>query len=235
MTGSVEEVLAQLRAAVGQLDTAAVTALRARADAEQAQTHFTEAAEGSDHPKIKAAVTDSRTGAEKAGKVGRLISEATRHIAKYANHINPGSIPTDRATESATPSGEELVSDAFRRASARSGVGALLSKMTSGADDLQDSARSNTEAAQHIIDAFRHRNDPSGAHPTSGTTEVVLQPQPADRVEAPEVASNVVLIGLVAGLMIQQTQVRFRKARERLNTRDREARTERPNPGDGSA
>ncbi|WP_410820659.1 hypothetical protein [Micromonospora sp. 050-3] len=47
MSGSLGEVVAQLRGAIDTLHSAAVVARRAQADAEQANAHYTQAAQGS--------------------------------------------------------------------------------------------------------------------------------------------------------------------------------------------
>ncbi|MEU4471228.1 hypothetical protein [Micromonospora sp. NPDC023888] len=68
MTGSSAELVGQLLAVRGKLDTAAVTALRARTDAEQALAHLTEVQRGSSDQRLRAAVADAEVARDKAGR-----------------------------------------------------------------------------------------------------------------------------------------------------------------------
>ncbi|MFC6017044.1 hypothetical protein ACFP2T_12615 [Plantactinospora solaniradicis] len=54
--------------------------MRANADAEQGQSYYAEAAEGTRHTQIQEAITDVRTAAEKSAKIARLLDEAGRHL-----------------------------------------------------------------------------------------------------------------------------------------------------------
>jgi hypothetical protein len=69
-----------------------------------------------------AAITASSEGAAKAGKVARLLAEASGHFAAYANEIAPGSASTNSQAAEAAPSGEQLVREADR---AEDGFGRL--------------------------------------------------------------------------------------------------------------
>jgi hypothetical protein len=84
-----DQIVTQLKAANEKLDTAASTATRAQADAQQAHTHYDNAGRGSTHPAIKGAKTESTTAAEKAGKVGRLLAEP----APTSPHTSTSSLP----------------------------------------------------------------------------------------------------------------------------------------------
>lgn len=94
MSGLVAEVAAQLNAAIQRLDTLAVTATHAQEEIGQSHRRFAEISQGTDHQDCREAVTQSRTAADKAGRLGRLTSNAAGHLAAYANAIAPGAVPT---------------------------------------------------------------------------------------------------------------------------------------------
>ncbi|MEV4760095.1 hypothetical protein AB0J86_34035 [Micromonospora sp. NPDC049559] len=110
MSGDLGEVIRQLLRVIGELDRAAVTAGRARDQAEQALAALTEAAQGTNDPAANQAITEARTAAEKAGKSARLFAEAAGAFAEYANVIVPGSAPTRTSTPRSLPDGQALAS-----------------------------------------------------------------------------------------------------------------------------
>jgi hypothetical protein len=112
MSGSLGDVVRQLRQVIVELDQAAVTAKHAQAGAEQAHGLYSEAARGTDHPQTNRAINESRTAAEKAGKSARLLAEAASAFTEYVNHIAPGSAPPRSSAPEASPAGERLMSPA---------------------------------------------------------------------------------------------------------------------------
>ncbi|MEV4755331.1 hypothetical protein AB0J86_09490 [Micromonospora sp. NPDC049559] len=218
----IEEIVAQLRSATETLDAASVTALRAEADARQAQARFDEAGTGSGHRDITAAFTESRTAAEKAAKVGRLIAEATRHIATYANTINPGSMPGGQASELATPSGEQLLTEAVQRESARRNVGSFLGTLTRKVEDVQDHTQKTVAAIRKATEFIRGPDGPSGSVKAGTTTPTVGTPAgQSPKIDAPEAAGHLVVVGLVAGVAIHRSYQSIRRGMSRLRKRER--------------
>jgi hypothetical protein len=59
---SVAEVISQLRDLIERLDQTAMAASRAQAEAAQSHRLFAEVAQGSEHPKIREAVTRESNG-----------------------------------------------------------------------------------------------------------------------------------------------------------------------------
>ena len=68
MTVSIGDVVAQLREARVRLAAAAVTALRAKADADHAHSCYLEAAQGSGHSPLKGAIDDISVASDKTAK-----------------------------------------------------------------------------------------------------------------------------------------------------------------------
>nr|MDT0663302.1 hypothetical protein [Micromonospora sp. DSM 115978] len=163
-TGSIGDIVAQLRAAQDQLAASAVTAGRAQADALEALSRYTEAGRGSEHPEIKAAISEIQIAGAKSDKVARLINEIRQHIIDYANHIAPGAV-SPAATPSAMPTGEQLVQDAARRSNA----------FGKGARAVANNAEKAGNAGKKIIDFLQEArpkgttatSQPSGTPPTA--------------------------------------------------------------------
>lgn len=235
MSGSIGEIVAQLLSSIDTLRSAAVVARRAQADAEEAVAHYSQAARGSKHPQLTGAVTESRTAAEKAGKLARLISEAADRVRAYSNAVAPGSAPTQQPTDAATPSGEDLLTEAVERESARRNVGSFLSTMTRKAEDLQDNTQKSVAAAREAFEIVRGPQGPSGSQ-QAGTTMPAVGPTVGQRLlnEAPDAAGHLVVVGLVASVALHRSVQSIRKGIARLRDRERTDRVQRPDPRDGT-
>ncbi|MGI5215586.1 hypothetical protein [Plantactinospora sp. CA-290183] len=235
MTGSVGDVVAQLRAVLESLDAAAVTALRAQADADQAEAHFTEAAKGTDHPAIRQAITASHTASEKAARYARLLATANESLTAYINKIAPGSIPTHQAADSAAPSGEQLVTDTVERSNARRNIASYLSRMARDAENLQDTAKTSTEAVQQGVNIVRHSPSPPGLQQAGTGTPSAPVPASRPKIDAPEAAGNIVVVALISGIAIQRFSQTVSDTIARMKKRGHEDRTQRPDSRDGSS
>ncbi|MFC4110331.1 hypothetical protein [Micromonospora zhanjiangensis] len=221
-----DEVLARLKSAIEQLDTAAITAARSEADARQAETHYREAGGGSDHPAVRGAVSESITAAEKAGKVARLLAETSGHLTAYVNTIVPGAAPTRKATDSAQPTGEELVSDTVSRTSTTPGIESYLNRLTRKADDLKDHAENATNTVQTFLQSLRDRHGPSGSQSTGTTVPTAPPVQPPAKIDAAETAGHIVVVGLAAGIVILKTTEVVDTWLARLKKREHQDRPE---------
>ncbi|MEU3456902.1 hypothetical protein ABZ671_25375 [Micromonospora sp. NPDC006766] len=198
MNGLLAQVVAQLRSAIDRLDALAVQANRAAVDVAEGSARYADAGRGTDHPRLRAAVAQSRTGVDKAHRLARLSSEAARHVADYLNAIAPGSAP-GQAT-SGTPSGEELVTDSDRRDVARSKIGGFLKRSVRRADEAQEQATTATSALQEAAKALRDLNGPSGTHSTGTGTPTVPGPPARPKIDGAEAAGHLVVVGLLAGV-----------------------------------
>ncbi|MEU4550526.1 hypothetical protein [Micromonospora violae] len=237
MSGSIGEVVAQLRSAIDTLHSAAVVAQRAQADAEQANTHYTQAARGSRHPELTGAVTESKTAGEKAGKLARLISEAADRVGEYSNAVAPGSAPTTQPSDSATPSGEDLLAETVERDSARKNVASFLSTMTRKVEDVQENTQKSVAAAREAFTIIRGPQGPPGAQQAGTTTPTGGGPTVGQRLlnEAPDAAGHLVVVGLVASIAVHRSVQSIRKGIARLRHRERTDRVQRPDSRDGAA
>ncbi|AVT35753.1 hypothetical protein [Plantactinospora sp. BB1] len=201
MTGSVGDVVAQLLAVLRSLDAAAVTALRAQADADQAEAHFTEVARGTNHNHIRQAVTASHTASEKAARYARLLAKANESLTTYINKIAPGSTPTHQAAEAAAPSGERLAAEAE---SAGSRAETFLRRHVKKADDTEDALKQTEQAVttgvKEMFGGFKGGPGTTGTpgSTTPSTNAPVERPQLEHPVTAVIMAAGAVVVGVRA-------------------------------------
>jgi hypothetical protein len=160
MASSVGDVVAQLQAVIERFDRIAIAAKHAQADAYDAHDSYSEAKQGTGHSDLNNAVTISREAAEKAGKVARLLAEASSSFATYLNTIAPGSDGQQRSP-SVVPAGEAVVADAQAR---EERLGGWLQRISAKADDLEDTVDEIAESVgdgQKAISAYlKHRLNP---------------------------------------------------------------------------
>ncbi|MDG4784803.1 hypothetical protein O7626_02450 [Micromonospora sp. WMMD1102] len=199
------EVVAQLLDVRQRLAAATVTAMRAKADAEQVYRRYAEAAQGTEHPKIQEALTDIRTASEKATRTARLLNEARTRFTAYLNRIAPGSVPDVDVSEAEMPPGEQLVGDAVRRAESSSGIGAFLRRTSRNIENIQDAGKSATEAAQNTIRIIKNPFKPPGSQTTSTATGSPAQPSILQRIDAPEAVGNLLVVGVIAGVSLHRS------------------------------
>jgi hypothetical protein len=150
MSAGVGDIAAQLQDAIERIDKAVVLVMRAKVDANQATTLYSEAATGTNHPKIRQAITDAKEGSDKAAKVGRLLAEAANAFTDYLNTIAPGSAPSRDASGQSGLTGEQLAEDAEKR-SGRFEAG--FRKQLRMADDTEDAIKKTEDAGKA---AFKH-------------------------------------------------------------------------------
>ncbi|MEV4495990.1 hypothetical protein AB0J84_09815 [Micromonospora arborensis] len=176
MSSPLAQVVTQLRSTVDRLDALAVQASRAATDVAEGHALYADVGRGTDHPKLRAAVSQSRTGVDKAHRLARLSSDAARQIADFLNAIAPGSARQPAAGPSGSPSGEELLADSDRRDLARAKVRGFVNRSVRKADDIQEQAAKTTDATQKLIKVFDNPKGPSGTQSTS--TGTPLSPVP---------------------------------------------------------
>ncbi|MET8041786.1 hypothetical protein ABZU25_13090 [Micromonospora sp. NPDC005215] len=235
MSGSLGDVVAQLRGAIDTLHSAAVVAQRAQADAEEANAHYAQGGQGSSHPDLTGALNESKTAAESAGRLASLISAAADRVGAYSNAVAPGSAPTTRTSDSATPSGDDLLAETVERESARRNVASFLSTMTRKAEDVQNNTQKSVAAAREAFAIIRGPHGPSGAQ-QAGTRTPTISPTVGQRLsnEAPDAAGHLVVVALVASIAVHRSVQSIRKGIARLRDRERTDRVRRPNPRDGT-
>ncbi|GAB3848531.1 hypothetical protein GCM10029963_31540 [Micromonospora andamanensis] len=193
MSGSIAELVAQLLAVRGKLDAAAVTALRARADAEVALARLVEVQRGSSDNRLRTAVADAEVARDKAGRYARLLADAARHITTYVNTIAPGAAPTEPAGDDASPSGERVVTEAERRGR-RADI--AWRKQVQKADDTEDSLKNTETSAREVFKFFKQHGDGQG-----GTTSGTTSPGPTPGQDRPHVDNPVTAAVMAAGAL----------------------------------
>lgn len=218
MSGLLAQVVAQLRSAVDQLDSLAVQATRAATDVAEANAAYARVGTGTDHPKLRAAVMQSRVGVDKAHRLARLSCEAARNVAAYLTAIAPdlGALPP--TSGSGSPSGEELIADSDRRDLSRAKLKGFINRPARRADDVQDHATTTADTIQQSMSVFRDRNGPSGTHSTGTANATVPPVPPRPKIDAAEAAGNLAVLGLILGVAAHKTMtviseriVRFRR------------------------
>lgn len=224
MSGSVADVVAELLAVRERLAAAALIATRAGAEAEQAQSHYSEAGRGTDGGAIRAAVTNVGEAVDKSAKVARLLETARSRLAVYLNRIAPGSVPDQDVGPSAMPSGERLVTEADRRAEARRGAAGFLQRAVRDAEGWKDATKSLTELGDKGVRIFQARpaGPPAGQSTAQPTTPSVVRPEVRPKVEAPDAVSQLVILGIAAGVVTQKAEELIRRRIKRWRDRERE-------------
>jgi hypothetical protein len=212
MSGSIAELVAQLLAVRGKLDAAAVTALRARTDAEVALARLIEVQRGSSDHRLRAAVADAEVARDKAGRYARLLAEAASYITAYVNTIAPGAAPTE-PDDVASPSGDRLVEETEGRI--RKGE-AFLRRHVKKADDTEDTLKKTEQA---ITTGFRElQKGLKGSGSSGGTTTTAADPgTPVDRPQLEHPVTSVIMAAgaVVVGLRGIWNMVKKHRERKR--------------------
>jgi hypothetical protein len=211
MSGSIAELVAQLLAVRGKLDAAAVTALRARTDAEVALARLVEVQRGSDDNRLRAAVVDAEVARDKAGRYARLLAEAADHITEYVNTIAPGAAPTE-PDDAASPSGDRLVTEAEGRGR-RADI--AWRKQVRKADDTEDSLKDTETSVRDVLKFLKQHGEGQGGT-TSGTTSPVPTPgQDRPHVDNPVTAAVMAAGALAVTVKAIWNHGKARRARKR--------------------
>ncbi|MFF0234323.1 hypothetical protein [Micromonospora sp. NPDC005254] len=200
MSSLLAQVVAQLKSTIERLDAVALQADRAAADVAEGSARYADVGRGTDHPKLRAAVSQSRAGADKAHRLARLSSDAARNIADFLNAIAPGSVPQSTAAATGPPSGEDLLADNDRRDLARAKARGWVNRSLRKADDLQEHAANATDKTQKLIKVLTNPKGPSGTQSTVTGTPTVPGSAPRARIDGAEAAGNLVVVGLLAGV-----------------------------------
>lgn len=214
---SVGDVVAQLREVVDRLDRTVVAAGRAQTDLTDGHATFTRAGQGSNHPKIRLAITESDTAGAKAGRISRLLAEAAGHLATYINIIAPGAAPSRESATHSGPSGEELVRDAAKRASI-----------------FRKASRATTRNAEQVGDYAKSFADFIDAVRPKGTTSQVQRPEapPANPPHAP--GDTAQSLAVTAAILVAGALHLFdRFMQKRKESRDRPESTPRSDSSHG--
>ncbi|MEU7848839.1 hypothetical protein AB0B74_15965 [Micromonospora parva] len=186
---SVGEVVAHLVAIQANLDSAAVTASRAQADAEQALAHLAEVRRGGTNQRLADAAADAEVARDKAGRYARHLADAARHISAYVNVIAPGAAPIDPSADASAPSGERLVTEAEVRGSK---ADILWRRQVQKADDTEDALKSSEGGANQFYKFLRQDN-------RGGSSTGTASNGPAQ--ESPQVDNPVTALVMAAGAL----------------------------------
>jgi hypothetical protein len=132
---SVEDVLAQLKLVIAEVDQAAVAAMRAKAHTTDAHAALAEAGTGTgtQDTDMRRAVTSADTGGKDLRKVAVLLTQAIQDFADYADIIAPGS-GLGGHSDDIMPSGERIAAE-----SSEHGADRWLRRTSKRADDVKDS------------------------------------------------------------------------------------------------
>lgn len=212
MSGSIGELVAQLLAVRGTLDAAAVTALRARTDAEQALALLNDVRRGSSDRELREAATDAAVARDKSGRYARLLADAARHITAYVNTIAPGAAPSG-PDDAASPSGERLIQEAEGRSRKAE---AFLRRHVKKADDSEETLK---QTEQSITTGLRElQKSLKGSGSTGSTTSTSANPgTPADRPQLEHPVTSVIMAAgaVVVGLRGVWNTAKKRRERKR--------------------
>ena len=207
MSAGMEQVLAQMRRAKDQLAEAAVTAMRAKVDFEEAYKLYSQLSEGSANPNISRAASEAQTAAAKAGRYANQLDRAQRHYQTYFAKVAPA---VGFGDPSGMPSGEQLMSDTERRASRRN---AFLRQQVRKADDTQDAITNIESGSKALAGYFKKLPDPPGA---TASNPVKVEPAPTtDRVDVDNPIAAVAMAAGALAIAIKSTLNNVKKNRER--------------------
>ncbi|MFV2105904.1 hypothetical protein [Micromonospora sp. LOL_015] len=201
MSAGMEQVIAQMRRAKDQLAEAAVTAMRAKADFDEAYKLYFQLSEGSANPNISRAASEAQTAAAKAGRYANLLDRAQRHYQAYFARVAPAAGFNE---PSGMPSGESLLSDSDRR---RRRQDAFWNRQVQKADDIQD-AFANAET--HAKAIFKSLPEPPGA-----TSSNPVKVEPAHGVDRVEVDNPITAAAMAAGAMAVAARSIWQGAKKR--------------------
>jgi hypothetical protein len=169
---SVGDVVAQLRDVINRIDGAAVAATHAEADIRQAQGFYAEAKQGANDPDLNNAETEVREAGDKAGKIARLLAEASTHFAAYLNTIAPGTVSLDVPSQSVAPSGEQLLDQAAERARRAERA---WRKQVESADNIKDGLEKAESGGKAVFNYYKQLQKPPGG--TADSVRPVEEPQ----------------------------------------------------------
>lgn len=219
MSGDMAQVVAQLREVCERLSAAAVTTMRANADAQESHDRYKEASKGTNHPRITQTVADIKIAADKTAKIARLLEQARANFDNYLNAIAPGSRPNGDNTDQGTPSGERLVREAEKRADTTPSWVTFARKAVRNAENIQDSAKTVAEAGEKAFKIFRNPSGPSGSQST-GTPTIPSASIPArPKIDVPDTFGHLIIIGVIAVAAAQKADQVIRRGFARLRKR----------------
>ncbi|MGW0435575.1 hypothetical protein ACWDV4_23925 [Micromonospora sp. NPDC003197] len=211
MTGNIDEVVAQLTAIRERLAQAAVTAMRAAADAEHAYSLYAQAAAGASHSRLGLAAVEIRTAGEKSARYANLLEKSRASIGQYLNFIAPGSVPNDDVPENAMPDGERLVAEVALR---ESRAARYHKKATDALSNHEGGLKKFEQATTEAVSLIKARVKPGDVQANVGTPRQlpVIQSTPV-KLSSHPVAD--VVIGLAgAALAIRGTISKIKKFRQ---------------------
>ena len=189
MSASVGAVVAQLRAVVDATDRAAMSAHRARVDADTSSRRFAGAGRGSSNLNMRQAIAESAAAVERLSTVAVMLAEAANAFADYINHIAPGTVPT-REASTGPPTGTELLSARGRRGKARH----LFEETVRSGGDVSDGGKEVTSAVVRAVQGIRGGGGTVATSTASGGVVARQAPQPA--VSAPDIVAGLVALAV---------------------------------------
>ncbi|WP_433535142.1 hypothetical protein ACQPZK_24030 [Micromonospora sp. CA-249363] len=195
MTGLLAQVVAQLNSAIDKLDALAVRAGHAQQDVAEAQGNLHQLGSGSDSPKLGLAIIKSGTAVDKAGRLGRLSSDAAQHLANYVNVIAPGSALARVDGDRGSPTGERVVAEAEARGQRAE---AFLRRHVKKADETESNLQGAEQATTAGLRELMHQIK-SGP---GGTATSTTAPRPAPPPDRPQLEHPVSSVIMAAGAVV---------------------------------
>jgi len=216
---SIGEVVARLRQAVERIDRAAVSTAGARSEAELSHRYFVEAGRGTADPRMRAAITESRTAGEKAGKAARLLSEAADHICAYIEIIAPGAGPSRDSATDAMPDGKRLVNEAADREARFAKFHRRTNQFLA---DKEGDLKEFEQLSREAVSAFRDRVRPGDVQASVGTPKQAPAQPRASNSQHP--VTDVLLAAAGLALVARAGVEKIRDIRRRRSQRDDETK-----------
>ncbi|MFV2020532.1 hypothetical protein [Micromonospora sp. LOL_023] len=206
MSGTLGDVVARLYAARERLLAAAVTANRAQADADQAATHYAEAAQGSDDQLIKTAIAEVKIAGAKADRVAGILNDICEHIVEYVNDIAPGVAPA--ADPKIDVSGERLVAEAEGSGSRADRFARRFVQKSDSAEEHLQNAEKTMQTGKEILDLFKIKPGSESA------TTIAPESLPADRPAVDNPVTAVIMAAGATALVGREMWKKYKKRRE---------------------
>jgi hypothetical protein len=211
MSSDIGGVIAQLVAVRDALATAAVTAMRAGADADHAHAKYREAADGTSHSQMQQALTDIRTAGDKTARYARLLEDARTHLKAYLDQISPGAVSNE---PHGMPDGERLVEEAADR---ESRAARHHRSLTTAIAEYEGEVKKIEGGTRKIFSIYRDGPGPGGqAVAGVPSEEPAIRPIPAEHSANPisDAALVVAATALVGRVAVTKT-MKYWRTRER--------------------
>lgn len=217
MSSPIARVVAELKAALAEIEEAQIALDNAQAKAALALRGFAAVTEGSNHDLTKVARASWAGAANRFDRARRVLEASAHAIAAYQHEIAPG-LAGDSRTVLPPPAGDQLPAE---RARGRKASDRFLDVLAREAGDVGDVTKGVTDTTESVRQTYHTLPPPPTA--TQAGTGAPPQPEivPAQQY-APtigDIASGIVL-GAIAGIIGFRE---MRRQRKELKAEDEQA------------